>query len=53
MDCTQVSVLEQPYQIGLRGLLQSQDSRALKPKIGLEILGNLPDKPLERQLSDQ
>ena len=43
MDGTEVGVLEEPHQVGLAGLLQGQDSRALEPEISLEILGNLPD----------
>jgi hypothetical protein len=53
MDGTQVRILEQPYQISLRSLLQCQHRGALKPQIGLEVLRNLPHQPLERQLADE
>merc|ERR1719347_774943 len=53
MDGAQVSILEQSHQVGLTCLLQSHYSRTLEPEIGLEILGNLPDKALERQLTDE
>ena len=33
--------------------LQSSNSSALEPEIGLEVLGNLPDQTLERQLADE
>ena len=47
MDGTQVSVLKETNKVGLRGLLESHDSRGLEPKVGLEVLGNLPDETLE------
>ncbi len=53
VNSAQVSILKQSNKISLGSLLQSQHRRALKPKIGLEILGNLPHQSLERQLSDQ
>jgi hypothetical protein len=33
--------------------LEGQDGRSLETKIGLEILGDLTDKALERQLADE
>jgi hypothetical protein len=53
MDGTEVGVLEEPQQVGLTGLLQGRDSKALEPEISLEILGNLPDQTLERQLANE
>jgi hypothetical protein len=53
MDGAQVGVLEQPYQISLRSLLQRQHRGALEPQIGLEVLRNLPHQPLERQFADK
>jgi hypothetical protein len=53
VDGTQVRVLEQTNEIGLRSFLKSQDSRRLETKIRLEVLGNLTDKALEGSLSDE
>jgi len=53
VDGAQVGVLKQANQVGLAGLLQSHDSRALEPQVGLEVLGNLPDQALEGQLADE
>lgn len=53
VDGAQVGVLEQADQIGLAGLLQGHDGRALEAQIGLEVLGDLADEALERQLADQ
>ena len=53
MDGAQVGVLEQADQVSLRRFLQSQNCVALEAKISLEILGNLPDQALERQLPNK
>ncbi len=53
VDSTQVSVLKESNQVGLSGLLQSQDGSGLESKIGLEILGNFANETLERSLTDQ
>lgn len=53
MNSAQIGVLEQTHKVRLRSLLQRRHSRALEPKIRLEILSNLPDQPLERQFPDQ
>jgi len=50
---TQVGVLEESNQVGLCGLLQSQDSSGLETEIGLEILGDLANETLEGSLADQ
>ena len=42
VDGAQVGVLEETHQVGLAGLLQSHDGRALEPQVGLEVLGDLP-----------
>lgn len=39
--------------ITLASLLESKDSRRLEAKIGLEILGNLTNETLERELADE
>ena len=48
MDGAEVGVLEETNQVGLTGLLKSHHSRALKPQVGLEVLGNLTNETLER-----
>ena len=53
MDGAQVGVLEQTNKVGLAGLLQGHHRRALEPQVGLEVLGNLTDQPLEWELPDE
>ena len=53
VDGTQVGVLKETNKVCLGGLLKGKDSRALEPKIGLEVLGDLTDQTLEGQLADQ
>ena len=53
VDGSKVGVLEQAHQVSLGGLLESQDGRALETEIRLEILGNLTNQALERELADQ
>ena len=53
MDGAQVGVLEEADQVGLGGLLQGQDGGALEAEVRLEVLGDLADEALERQLADQ
>ena len=53
MDGAQVGVLKEANQVGLAGLLESHDSRALEPQVSLEVLGNLPHQALEGQLADE
>ena len=53
VDGAQVGVLEQTNQVGLAGLLQSHDGRALEAEIGLEVLGDLTDQALEGELADE
>ena len=50
---TQVGVLEEANEVSLRCFLESHDGGRLEPEVGLEILGNLPDKPLERKLANK
>ena len=49
----EVGVLEQTDKIRLGSLLQGSDSSALEAKVRLEILCDLPDQALERQLPDE
>ena len=53
VDGAQVGVLEEANQVGLRGLLKRDDRRRLEAEVGLEVLRNLADEALERQLADQ
>lgn len=53
MDGAQVGVFEERDQVGLNGLLQSADGRALEAEVGLEVLSDLTNQALERQLADQ
>lgn len=49
----QVGVLEQADQICFAGFLQCHHGRTLKAQIGLEVLGDFTNQPLERQLANQ
>ena len=53
VDGAQVGVLEQTNQVGLAGLLEGHDGRALEPQVSLEVLGDLTDQTLEGQLADE
>ena len=53
VDGAQVCVLEETHQVRLAGLLKSHHSRALEPQVGLEVLGNLTNEPLEGQLANE
>jgi hypothetical protein len=53
VDGAEVGVLEQGDEVSLNGLLKSADGRGLEAEIRLEVLGNLTDKTLERQLADE
>jgi len=45
--------LEQSDEVGLCGLLQRQHGAGLEAEVRLEVLSNLTDQPLERQLADE
>ncbi len=53
VDGCEVGILEQTNQVGLSGLLESQDSARLEAEIGLEVLSDLTNQTLEGELSDQ
>ena len=53
MDGAKVGVLEEGDEVGLDGLLESADGRALEAEIGLEVLSDLTNKTLEWQLADE
>jgi len=47
------SVLEEPDEVGLRGLLQRGDGGGLEAEVGLEVLRDLADEALEGELADE
>ena len=53
VDGAQVGVLKEANKVGLAGLLEGHDGRALEPQVSLEVLGNLPHQALEGQLADE
>ena len=53
MDGTQVGIFEKTNKVGFGGLLQSKNGSGLESKVGLEVLGDLTDKTLERSLADE
>jgi hypothetical protein len=53
VDGAQVGVLEQADEVGLAGLLQGHDGRALEAQVRLEVLRNLAHETLEGQLADE
>jgi hypothetical protein len=53
VDGAQVGVLEQANEVSLSGLLEGENSRSLEAEIGLEVLSDLTNKALERQLADE
>ena len=53
VDGAQVGVFKETDEVGLGGFLESKDGRALESEIGLEVLGDLTDETLERELADE
>ena len=53
VDGTKVGILEESYQVGFAGLLEGHHGGTLEPKVGLEVLSNLTDQSLERELPQQ
>ena len=53
MDGAEVGVLEEANKVGLSGLLEGEDGGALEAKVGLEVLGDLTDEALERELANE
>ncbi len=53
VDGAQVGVFEETDEVGLAGFLEGHDGGALEAEIGLEVLGDLTDQPLEGELADQ
>ncbi len=53
VDGAEVGVLEETDEVRLGGLLEGEDGRALEAQVSLELLGNLTDQALERELADE
>ena len=53
MDSAQVGIFKKTNQVSLRSFLESHDSAALETQVSLEILSDITDQTLERQLADQ
>ena len=53
VDSAQVGVLEQTHQVSLSGLLQGEHGGTLEAEVALEVLGDLTDQALERELADE
>lgn len=53
VDGAEVGVFEERDEVGLDGLLESADGRALEAQVGLEVLGDFTDQTLEGELADQ
>ena len=53
MDGAQVRVLKEAHKVGLGGLLQGTESRALEAQVRLDVLRNLANEALERQLANE
>ena len=53
VDGAEVGVLEEGDEVSLNGLLERTDGGALEAEVGLEVLGDLTDETLERQLADE
>ena len=53
VDSSQVRVFEETNQVSLGGLLEGTNCRRLESQVGLEVLSDLTDQALERQLADQ
>ncbi|EJK63755.1 hypothetical protein THAOC_15573, partial [Thalassiosira oceanica] len=53
VDGAEVGILEEADEVGLSGLLECEDGRSLESKVALEVLGDLADEALERELADE
>jgi hypothetical protein len=53
MDGGQVGVFKESNEVSLTGFLECSNGGRLESQICLEILGNLTNETLERELSDQ
>ena len=53
MDGAEVGILEEGDEVGLDGLLEGADGRALEAQVALEVLSDLTDETLEWELADE
>ena len=53
MDGAKIGIFEQSDQVSLSSLLESKHGGSLEAEIGLEVLGDLTNQTLERQLADK
>ena len=53
MDRAEVGVLEEVHEVGLGRLLEGGDGKGLEAEVGLEVLRDLADEALERELAEQ
>ena len=53
VDGAEVGVLEEANEVSLGRLLEGKDGGRLETEVGLEVLGDLADETLERELADQ
>ena len=53
VDGSQVGVFEERDKVSLSGFLESHDSGGLEAEIGLEVLSDFTNQPLEGQLADE
>ena len=53
VDGAEVGVLEEANEVRLSGLLEGENRRALEAEVSLELLGNLANQALERELADE
>ena len=53
VDGSQVGVLEKADKVGFGSLLKRKDGGTLKSQVGLEVLGDLTNKSLERKFADE
>jgi len=53
VDGAKVGVLKESDKVGFGSFLKGRDGGSLESKLGLEVLGDFSDKPLEGQLADQ
>jgi histone H3 len=53
VDGAEVGIFEERDEVGLDGLLEGADGRALEAEVALEVLGDLTDETLEWELADE
>ena len=53
VDGAEVGILEEGYEVGLGGLLESDDGGLLEAEVVLEILSDFSDESLERELAHE